>query len=100
MKYLRPYNESFNNFATPKELEEALEIYAEDLPFDMANIRVRFNERAIFIYYEHIDNSKSDLDLYEIKNDIISYFTKFAKKYDLEYQSCIVPTECFLQLFS
>ena len=69
MKYLRPYNES-NDYSQAgasyntkmKEFKEALEIYAEELPFEMNDIKIEVinsilfpNESYYVIKYVHVD---------------------------------------------
>lgn len=132
MKYLRPYNESIDysqagaSYNTKmKEFKEALEIYAEELPFTVDNLGVKYdtpklkksNTTNVYwvhtggkgtytISYDHIDDSLKSLvptedtddaemfDLTGVNNkveaDVKLYFTKFAKKYDLDYSRCII----------
>lgn len=58
MKYLRPYNESLSE----QSFKEALEIYAEELPFEMNDIKIEVinsilfpNESYYVIKYVHVD---------------------------------------------
>lgn len=58
MKYLRPYNESLSE----QSFKEALEIYTEELPFEMNDIRIEVvnsilfpNESYYVIKYVHVD---------------------------------------------
>ena len=56
MKYLRPYNESFSS---SKDFEQALEIYAEELPFSMSDISISDlrKKHSYVVSYNHIDDS-------------------------------------------
>lgn len=102
MKYLRPYNESFSS---AKELEEALSIYEEELPFSMSNVNITiinaFKKDAIGVFnitYTHIDDSLKQLsNLREVYKkvyvDVDLYFKRFASKYDLTYKGCVVDID-------
>jgi len=109
MKYLRAYNESFDE---ETRLREALEIYAEDLPFgvDIMDIELKYTRsyRSYVITYAHIDENlnlfsrivnlnpqEDDSEQKRIKQtalvkellldkvDVV--FGKFARKYDMVY---------------
>jgi len=109
MKYLKSYNESFNNEST---LREALEIYVEDLPFSVSimDIEVKYvsSYKSYVITYEHtedglnlfskivnLDPEEDDSEHKRIKQtalvkellldkvDVV--FGRFAKKYDMVY---------------
>ena len=97
MKYLRRYNESFNEH----ELKEALDIYAEELPFEMQDVII-FRDNALSnnpeVSYKHIDDRLKELLLAALVNnynlsavenkvtdDVNKAFEKFARKYDLIY---------------
>lgn len=89
MKYLRAYNESFSN---ESELKEALEIYAEELSFEMDNISIAkvsgLDGDGYKVKYSHVSttlNSDMDYDTItdEVEDVVTNVFTKFARKYDM-----------------
>jgi len=114
MRYLRAYNESFDE---ETRLREALEIYAEDLPFgvDIMDIELKYTRsyRSYVITYAHIDENFSgtarnlfsrivNLDPHEddseqkrikqkalvkelLLDKVDIVFGKFARKYDMVY---------------
>lgn len=81
-----------------KQFKEALEIYVEDLPFEVNDLKIEFNvlDRVpyYFITYNHSDDRLKSRDSNKrmVTADVDLYFKRFAKKYDLEYVYCLVQT--------
>jgi len=97
MKYLKSYK-IFESTVDTAKIKEALEIYAEELPFEMDNVAVyshvdTYNDGSKRITYSvayvHVDPSLLGLPQLEaertVREHINTTFRKFAKKYDMEY---------------
>src|ERR1035437_2351273 len=138
MKYLKKYNESFFGFrggSDTKELREALNIFAEDLPFSVDNITIEdmtnMRSKGCKVYrvcYQHIDeemearhkdieNKYRDVThninwlhfqentpleslrkarkqmVCDIESQVTPLFTRFAKKYDMEFSNLKIELE-------
>jgi len=89
--------QKLETFSNVTALEEALELYSEGLPFEMRNVYVSNktqydfdNEYDIYeVSYEHIEPSEAgNID---VKKHADAAFSKFAKRYDMEYGNPYKP---------